>query len=94
MHAEITAKREALDALCQTYGVARLEIFDSAGRGGDFDPDRGDIDMSRGRTTSRHEPAPPLYRTATKSRGAQSFWRHFSRDRIVSGAYLRAFYRH
>ncbi|WP_299436128.1 nucleotidyltransferase domain-containing protein [uncultured Rhodospira sp.] len=45
MNAEIAAKREALTALCQTYGVARLEVFGSAGRGGDFDPDRSDIDF-------------------------------------------------
>lgn len=46
MTAEITEKREALAALCRRYGVARLEVFGSAGRGGpDFDPVRSDIDF-------------------------------------------------
>jgi predicted nucleotidyltransferase len=45
MHAEITAKREELIALCRRYGVARLEIFGSAARGTDFDPATSDADF-------------------------------------------------
>lgn len=45
MHAEITEKREALRALCQRYGVARLEVFGSASRDGGFDPVRSDLDF-------------------------------------------------
>ena len=44
MHADIAEKREALAALCR-YGVARLEVFGSAARGGDFDPGRSDFDF-------------------------------------------------
>lgn len=57
MNAEITAKREALTVLCQRYGVARLEVFGSAGRGVGFDPDRSDIDLL---VTLRPETAPSL----------------------------------
>jgi len=45
MQAEILQKREALKALCQRYGVARLEVFGSAGREGGFDPARSDLDF-------------------------------------------------
>lgn len=45
MLAEITEKSEALTALCKTYGVARLEVFGSAGRDGGFDPARSDLDF-------------------------------------------------
>ncbi len=34
----------SIEALCRAYGVARLELFGSA-TGGDFDPDRSDIDL-------------------------------------------------
>lgn len=36
--------REAILALCQTYGVRRLELFGSAATGA-FDPERSDIDL-------------------------------------------------
>ncbi len=45
MHAEIADKRQELIALCLRYGVARLEVFGSAARGGDFDPARSDADF-------------------------------------------------
>jgi predicted nucleotidyltransferase len=45
MHAEIAAKRDALIALCERYDVARLEVFDSAARGVDFDPAASDVDF-------------------------------------------------
>lgn len=45
MLAEIAGRQEAVAALCQRYGVARLEVFGSAARGADFDPDRSDIDF-------------------------------------------------
>ena len=45
MQAEIAEKREALAALCRCYGVASLEVFGSAARGGDFDPERSDFDF-------------------------------------------------
>lgn len=40
----IEQQREALEDLCQEYGVARLEIFGSAATG-DFDPARSDMDF-------------------------------------------------
>ena len=45
MQADIAEKREALAALCRRYGVKRLEVFGSAARGVDFDPDRSDFDF-------------------------------------------------
>jgi uncharacterized protein len=45
MRAEIAEKREALADLCRRYGVAQLEVFGSAARGQDFDPERSDFDF-------------------------------------------------
>ena len=45
MRADIEEKREAFAALCRRYGVRRLEVFGSAARGTDFDPDRSDADF-------------------------------------------------
>ena len=45
MQPAITEKHEALAALCRRYGVKRLEVFGSAARGADFDPDRSDVDF-------------------------------------------------
>jgi predicted nucleotidyltransferase len=45
MHADIAEKREAISELCRRYGVARLEIFGSAARGTDFDPETSDADF-------------------------------------------------
>jgi uncharacterized protein len=57
MHADIAAHRKELGALCRRYGVRRLEVFGSAARGTDFDPETSDadflVDFDRG---SGHEP--------------------------------------
>jgi predicted nucleotidyltransferase len=45
MQACINEKRDDLAVICRRFGVARLEVFGSAARGGDFDPDRSDIDF-------------------------------------------------
>jgi predicted nucleotidyltransferase len=45
MHADIADKRHALAALCERFGVARLELFGSAVRAADFDPGRSDVDF-------------------------------------------------
>jgi hypothetical protein len=45
VHAAILQNREDLAALCRRYGVARLELFGSAARGLDFDPERSDFDF-------------------------------------------------
>ncbi len=45
MHAAIADKREELAELCRRYGVARLEVFGSAARGADFDPQTSDADF-------------------------------------------------
>lgn len=45
MQACINEKRDDLAAICRRFGVARLEVFGSAARGGDFDPDRSDVDF-------------------------------------------------
>ncbi len=45
MHAAIADKREEVTELCRRYGVARLEVFGSAARGTDFDPQTSDADF-------------------------------------------------
>jgi hypothetical protein len=45
VHSILAECREAIAALCRRYGVARLEVFGSAARGGDFDPARSDADF-------------------------------------------------
>ncbi len=45
MHAAIADKREELAELCRRYGVARLEVFGSAARTTDFDPQTSDADF-------------------------------------------------
>jgi predicted nucleotidyltransferase len=45
MHADIERRRPELADLCRRYAVARLEVFGSAARGTDFDPENSDIDF-------------------------------------------------
>ena len=45
MHAEIEKRRPELAALCRRFDVARLEVFGSAARGTDFDPEKSDVDF-------------------------------------------------
>ena len=45
MHADIAQKHQELAALCRRYDVALLEVFGSAARARDFDPDRSDADF-------------------------------------------------
>ena len=45
MHAEIAAKKEDVIALCRRFDVARLEIFGSAARAADCNPDASDLDL-------------------------------------------------
>ncbi|WP_428100549.1 nucleotidyltransferase family protein [Candidatus Rariloculus sp.] len=45
MHAAIADKREDLAELCRRHGVARLEVFGSAARGADFEPETSDADF-------------------------------------------------
>ena len=45
MHAAISDKKDELAQLCRRYGVARLEVFGSAARGADFNPDSSDADF-------------------------------------------------
>ena len=45
MHATIADKKEELAELCRGHRVARLEVFGSAARGTDFDPNSSDADF-------------------------------------------------
>ncbi len=45
MHPDLVEKRDSVIALCRRLGVARLDVFGSAARGGDFDPQRSDADF-------------------------------------------------
>ena len=41
----IDARRAEIAELCRRFHVRRLEVFGSAARGTDFDPDRSDVDL-------------------------------------------------
>ena len=45
MHPAILAKREQIIAACKRFDVTRVDIFGSAARGVDFDPNRSDADF-------------------------------------------------
>jgi predicted nucleotidyltransferase len=45
MHPTIAQKAPEIAALCRRYGVRRLDLFGSAARGSDFDPERSDADF-------------------------------------------------
>ncbi|QVL50926.1 MAG: nucleotidyltransferase domain-containing protein [Thiocapsa sp.] len=45
MHSLIAAQRPAIANICRRYQVRRLEVFGSAARGTDFDPERSDADF-------------------------------------------------
>jgi predicted nucleotidyltransferase len=41
----IEAHRDEIAALCRRFGVQRLDVFGSAARGTDFDPEHSDVDL-------------------------------------------------
>ena len=45
MHPLIEQHRSEIAQLCRRYAVRRLEVFGSAARGADFDPERSDADF-------------------------------------------------
>jgi len=45
MHSAIAQHLPRIAAICQHYGVRRLEVFGSAARAEDFDPERSDVDF-------------------------------------------------
>ena len=45
MHAAIAEKRDEIARVCRRYGVLRLDVFGSAARGTDFDPESSDADF-------------------------------------------------
>ena len=45
MHPAIAQHRTGIAAICQPYGIRRLEIFGSAARANDFDPAHSDADF-------------------------------------------------
>ena len=45
MHAEIADRKEEIAEICRRYRVTRLEVFGSAARGTDFDPETSDADF-------------------------------------------------
>lgn len=45
MHDLIEKNRNAIGEVCRRYKVRRLEVFGSAARGDDFDPQRSDADF-------------------------------------------------
>jgi len=58
MHALIAARKEDLIALCRRFDVARLEIFGSAARAVDFNPEASDVDFIV--EFHHNSPLPPL----------------------------------
>lgn len=45
MHTAIADKKNEMAQLCREYGVVTLEVFGSAARGSDFDPQSSDADF-------------------------------------------------
>ncbi len=45
MHPAIAQYRTGIAAICQRYGIRRLEVFGSAARASDFDPAHSDADF-------------------------------------------------
>ena len=45
MHPAIAQHRPGIAAICQRYGIRRLEVFGSAARANDFDPAHSDADF-------------------------------------------------
>jgi uncharacterized protein len=45
MHLSISEKAVALGEVCRRYGVKTLEVFGSAARGSDFNPESSDADF-------------------------------------------------
>ena len=45
MHPAIAQHRTGIAAICQRYGIRRLEVFGSAARANDFDPAHCDADF-------------------------------------------------
>ena len=46
MHPEIENRKAEIAEVCARYGVVRLDVFGSAARGADFDPERSDADFA------------------------------------------------
>ena len=45
MHPEIADRKDEIARICRRYGVRRLDLFGSAARGTDFDPETSDADF-------------------------------------------------
>ena len=45
MHAEIADRKDKIAGVCRRHRVSRLEVFGSAARGTDFDPETSDADF-------------------------------------------------
>ncbi|HEY1930575.1 MAG TPA: nucleotidyltransferase domain-containing protein [Acetobacteraceae bacterium] len=45
MHTAVSSKTEAIAELCRRFHVRRLDVFGSATRDGDFDPQHSDADF-------------------------------------------------
>lgn len=45
MHAVVECKRKSIADLCERLGVRRMDVFGSAARARDFDPDHSDVDL-------------------------------------------------
>jgi predicted nucleotidyltransferase len=45
MHAAVSGKRDAVAEFCRRFRVKRPEVFGSAARGTDFNPQHGDADF-------------------------------------------------
>ena len=45
MHTEVGDRKDEIAGICQRYRVSRLEVFGSAARGADFNPETSDVDF-------------------------------------------------
>ena len=45
MYPEIESRQAEIAGICRRFGVVRLDVFGSAAKGADFDPERSDADF-------------------------------------------------
>ena len=83
--------RSEIAVLCRRYGVRRLDVFGSAARETDFDPDRSDVDLLV--TYDLNQPAPNLADYFGLTEGLTALLGH-KVDLVMAGAvrnpYVRA----
>ncbi len=91
MHDAIARKRDVLAAICRRYDVTRLEVFGSAARSDDFDPESSDVDfLVEFDPRSKLRPFHRYFDLAEALRDALGRPVDLMESRAISNPYLRA----